>query len=128
MREVYEINPVIFPVKLFLMTGEPGVFTADGFIYMSDKTVPSEETETGLVLSRPVKRLSDGMNGFMMVVTTALDEHEIVHECVHAAEEMFSYIGETNPGHETRAYLTQFLMKSVMQAIKSERDSENNKN
>lgn len=38
----------------------------------------------------------------------------LVHEAVHVVDNVFDDIGERNPGKETKAYLTQFIVQNIL--------------
>jgi hypothetical protein len=45
----------------------------------------------------------------------------IAHEAVHVVQEMWSHLGETNPGREQEAYLVQQITQECLQELWSPR-------
>lgn len=119
---IHQFDPVIYPVKLWVVKTRSVEFIRDKFERTSDAAFPELSKNGGacsfncLVVLKETKKY-----GFMIVVTTEdeMSIGEIAHEATHMARFIWDHLGENSTGVEADAYLVGWIAGCIGAALKA---------
>ena len=113
MREpiLYEFNPIIYPVKLWIVKYPNENFIHENF-EEPDGTKLNLDIYDHHVLAtynQPVVNKKNEEYGILSSIASNPDIGEIAHEATHIAKFIWEHLGEYEMGQEANAYLIQWI-------------------
>lgn len=118
------IDPVIYPVKLYLAVVEKGnPQHYPDFLFVKSNIIVSASVSDSFpacVYDEIAIDTNSNTLGVVMAIANDADSGVIVHECYHACEEIFKYLSEnTQVTGEPMAYLLQFFFQEIFEIFNS---------
>lgn len=118
------IDPVIYPVKLYLAVVEKGKPQHyPDFTFVKSNIIVSasvSDSSPACVYNEVAVDVDSGKIGVVMAIANDADNGVIVHECYHACEEVFKCLSEdTQVTGEPMAYLLQFFFQKIFEIFNS---------
>lgn len=118
------IDPVIYPVKLYLAVVEkskPQHYP--DFLFVKSNIIVSASVSDSLpacVYDEVAIDMNSGSLGVVVAVANGVGYDVVARECYHACEELFKYLSEdTQVTGEPMAYLLQFFFNEVYKILNS---------
>lgn len=122
------IDPVIYPVKLYLIVVDSydDVVDVPQLRFMKSNITVSVSISRGFdacVFDEVAEDRTTGCIGFVLVLHKECVAPTVVHECYHVGDEIFRYISESKPVFgEPMAYLLEFFFHEVSKILNSKRN------
>lgn len=114
---VYEFNPAVYPVKLWILDVLDNEFINSEFEGFSGERLDIAKSEEGFAMTynKVLVRKSTQKYGILVVVPNKkiLTVSHIAHEATHVARFMWDYMGETSTGAEADAYLVGWIAECI---------------
>lgn len=117
--KVHEFDPVIYPVKLWVLIAEDSDYLRSQFVYYpSKKTLQVEIPEDTDALVDTVMLKSNNEIGILITFRDfeSCNTGTIVHEACHVADRFWKRIGERKKGSESNAYFIEWIVKCCEKA------------
>ncbi|MBC7088648.1 MAG: hypothetical protein H5T96_09335 [Tissierellales bacterium] len=119
-NKFYEFDPVLYPVKLYIVLNPTDGYVKKNFLTSDKKKLRKvvDKNWNGGVYLEIVKKKSD--NGFGILVFVETDDFTpdmVTHEAVHVSQVFWEWLCETKIGDEADAYFTQWVAKCIIEAI-----------
>jgi hypothetical protein len=122
---IHEFDPVIFPVKLWILENPSVKKIKENFIPL-DKNffVPNEFSEDGIAYtSRISKNTYSNKYGVWICILRKKDmkDGDYAHEACHAVNEIYNYVGADNIdlGGEPHAYFVGWVADCIYEVVKT---------
>jgi hypothetical protein len=116
--KIHEFNPVIYPVKIWVVVNPKRGQIIENFKYLDGKNIEIESDMKNIVacvFDKPLIRSRTGKYGFLIVINEKLHVGEIAHESCHAVGSIYNYLGVkfSTIEDEPNAYLTGWVASCI---------------
>ena len=112
--KIHEFDPVIYPVKLWVLIAEDSEYLRSKFVYYPSKeNIPIDTFNNIDGCVDTVMMKSNSKIGVLITFRDleACTMGTIAHEATHASIRMWKRIGERRFGSEANAYLVEWIVK-----------------
>lgn len=114
--QIYQFDPVIYPVKLWVTTTDNLYPVAERFKSANNKEFNVEFDEKFEAFTQPVIEKETGLYGLIVVFKhKKISARLMAHEASHVNQFIWERIGEENVAEEAEAYLVEWIVDCLDQ-------------
>lgn len=120
--QIYQFDPVIYPVKLFVVKHPTLEVIKDNFeeyngaeISYNIRSYSFAATYNTIVLKKDTQKYGVLVN----LYRNKLESSKLAHEATHVVEIVWDWLNENNYGKEANAYLLQWIVDCLDQVNKN---------